>query len=118
MPAYLEEIGNPEEFAAELEKNTGVIIVKFGATWCKPCMKIEAQVKDSMLKLPDKFKCYIIDIDDYLELYAFLKTKRMVNGIPAILAWKKGNTGTIPDAVVNSSDPTEVNAFFQKCLTF
>ena len=117
MPEYIEDIGTPEEFALELENNSGVIIVKFGATWCKPCQKIEAQVKENMLKLSDKYTCYIIDIDDYLELYAFLKTKRMLSGIPAILAWKKGNTGIIPDAVVNSSKPEEVNSFFQQCLS-
>lgn len=116
MPEYFEEIGNSEEFSQELVNNPGMIIVKFGAEWCGPCKKIEALVKDRMLAMPNNFKCFIIDIDEYFELYAFLKTKRMVNGIPAILAWKKGNLAIIPDAVVTSSKDTEVDAFFQKCL--
>jgi thiol-disulfide isomerase/thioredoxin len=116
MPKYFEEIGNPEEFGEELKNNPGMIVIKFGATWCKPCKKVESLVQTSMLKLPTNYKCFIIDIDECFELYAFLKTKRMVNGIPSILAWKKGNTSTIPDAVVASSKDEEVNSFFQQCL--
>ena len=116
MPKYFEEIGNPEEFGEELKNNPGMIVIKFGATWCKPCKQVESLVQTSMLKLPTNFKCFIIDIDECFELYAFLKTKRMVNGVPSILAWKKGNTSTIPDAVVASSKDEEVNSFFQQCL--
>lgn len=116
MPEYFEEIGNPEEFSTELTNNPGMIIVKFGAEWCGPCKKIEALVKQRMLQMPAHFKCFVIDIDECFELYAFLKVKRMVNGIPAILAWKSGNLSTIPDCVVTSSKDTEVEAFFQKCL--
>jgi thioredoxin 1 len=116
MPEYFEEIGNSDEFSQELANNPGMIIVKFGAEWCGPCKKIEALVKNRMLQLPSNYKCFIIDIDECFELYAFLKTKRMVNGIPSILAWKTGNMSTIPDAVVTSSKDAEVEAFFQKCL--
>lgn len=116
MPEYFEEIGNSDEFSQELANNPGMIIVKFGAEWCGPCKKIEALVKNRMLQLPSNYKCFIIDIDECFELYAFLKTKRMVNGIPSILAWKSGNMSTIPDAVVTSSKDAEVEAFFQKCL--
>jgi thioredoxin 1 len=117
MPAYFEEIGNPEEFGENLKSNPGMIIVKFGAEWCGPCKKIEGLVKERMLQMPSNFDCYIIDIDECFELYAFLKSKRMVNGIPALLAWKKGNLTTIPDAVVASSKITEVESFFQQCLS-
>ena len=116
MPNYYEEIGNSEEFSQELINNPGMIIVKFGAEWCGPCKKIEALVKDRMLQMPNNYKCFIIDIDECFELYAFLKTKRMVNGIPSILAWKSGNVSTIPDAVVTSSKTSEVEEFFKHCL--
>ena len=32
------------DLGAILEKNNGVIIIKFTATWCGPCKKIEALV--------------------------------------------------------------------------
>jgi len=116
MPQYIEEIGNSDAFGEELKTNPGVIIVKFGAEWCGPCKKIEGLVQTRMTALPNNFKCFIIDIDEHFELYAFLKTKRMVNGIPAILAWKRGNLSVIPDAIVNTSNVAEVETFFQQCL--
>jgi hypothetical protein len=38
-----------------------------------------------------KITSAIIDIDDNFEIYAFLKSKKMVNGVPVILCYKKGN---------------------------
>jgi thioredoxin-like negative regulator of GroEL len=117
MPQYETEINSTYEFAEELKNNNpGLILVKFGATWCKPCKKVDTLIKERMLQMPDTFSCFIIDIDECLDVYAFLKAKRMVNGIPSILAWKKGNQGIIPDAVVASSNENEINIFFENCL--
>jgi thioredoxin-like negative regulator of GroEL len=117
MPQYETELGTTDEFGEQLKNNNpGIIMVKFGATWCKPCKKVDALIKERMLQLPDNFRCFIIDIDEHLDVYAFLKSKRMVNGIPSVLAWKNGNEGTVPDAVVASSNDTEINAFFDGCL--
>jgi hypothetical protein len=41
--------------------------------------------------------CCDIDVDESFDLYAFLKTKKMVNGIPAVLVYEKSNTSYIPD---------------------
>jgi thiol-disulfide isomerase/thioredoxin len=116
MAEILTEIGKPEEFGESLKENPGFIIVKFGATWCKPCQKIEAQVHNWMHSLPKNVTCYIIDIDECFELYAHFKSKKMVNGIPTIMAWKKGNIHIAPDHVVASSKADEVDYFFNCCL--
>ena len=117
MPEFETEMGTTDEFGEELKNNNpGVILIKFGATWCKPCRKVDKLIKDRMLQMPNSFRCFIIDIDDHLDVYAFLKAKRMVNGIPSILAWKKGNESSIPDDVVSSSSENEINLFFERCL--
>lgn len=107
------KVSNLEE---ELKTNPGFIVMKFGAEWCGPCKKIEEQVNILMQKTGSNVKCYIIDIDeeDNFETYAFLKTKKMVNGIPAILCWKKGNVSHIPDDVVVGSNAVEINLFFER----
>jgi thiol-disulfide isomerase/thioredoxin len=93
------------------------VYVDVSATWCGPCKKIEPLVKDLMSKIPtDQIQCAIIDVDESFELYALLKSKRMVNGIPAILAYDKGNVTYIPDRSMAGTDPNQIVEFFNTCL--
>jgi hypothetical protein len=39
----------------------------------------------------------------------------MVNGIPVMLCYKKGNTNYIPDDSVTGSDPAALDLFFKRC---
>jgi len=99
-----------------LQNNPGVFIVKLGAEWCGPCKKIEGLVQSCMDQAPENVQCAIIDVDEAFEIYGFLKTKRVVNGIPAILGYYQGNLNYIPDEVVIGSDQKQVIAFFQRCF--
>ena len=101
----------------ELQNNPGVFIMKLGAEWCGPCKRIEELVKTCMEQAPANVQCAIIDVDEAFEVYGFLKTKRVVNGIPAILGYYQGNLNYIPDEVVIGSDQKQVIAFFQRCYT-
>jgi hypothetical protein len=59
--------------------------------------------------------CADIDVDESFDLYAHLKQKKMVNGIPVILMFKKGNVSYIPDDSVTGADPAALDAFFKRC---
>jgi thiol-disulfide isomerase/thioredoxin len=98
-----------------LQDNPGVFIIKLGAEWCGPCKKIESLVTQCMQQAPANVQCAIIDVDESLEIYSFLKTKRVINGIPAILGYYKGNLNYIPDDLVIGSDQNKVISFFQRC---
>ena len=39
----------------------------------------------------------------------------MVNGIPALLCYKKGNGTYIPDDMITGSDSTQLHQFFVRC---
>ena len=39
----------------------------------------------------------------------------MINGIPVLLCYKKGNTTYIPDDMVTGIDPAELHHFFKRC---
>ena len=111
----LTELPNKVVFYAALELNPGVIIIKFGAEWCGPCKKIEEHVKILMNSMPSNVQSYIIDIDDSLEVYSFLKTKKMVKAIPSILAYYKNEEITyIPDDIVIGADVVKINEFFER----
>jgi thioredoxin 1 len=108
-----------ESFSQLLKTNKGVLIIKFGAEWCGPCKKIDPLVYDWMNKLSTQpnIQCAIIDIDESFEIYAFLKSKKMVNGVAVILCYKKGNLTWIPDKAVVGANETQINIFFQEFFT-
>lgn len=102
-------------FLELLKVNPGLIIVKVGATWCGPCHKIAPVVEAFFATSPPEVLCADIDVDENIDLYAFFKSRKMVNGIPAILCWKKGNLTPVPDDGVVGSRPTDLDAFFKRC---
>lgn len=103
------------DFAAQLNKNPGVFIVKLGAEWCGPCKRIEGLVHSCMEQVPANVQCAIIDVDESLEIYSYLKKNRVINGIPAILGYYKGNVSHIPNDSVIGADQNQVISFFQRC---
>ena len=103
-------------FAELLQSNPGVFIVKFGAEWCGPCKVIEEYVHTCFGQMPDNVQCAIVDIDESFDIYAFLKSKRMVNGIPAILAYYKGNLNYVPNLVIAGTNLQQIQTMFNTCV--
>jgi len=107
-----------DSFNDLLKTNQGLLIIKLGAEWCGPCKKIDPTVYEwfSKLSLKQNVKCAIIDIDECFDIYVFLKGKKVVNGVPVILCYFKGNLTWIPDKVVVGGDISQVNIFLQQCF--
>ena len=104
-----------QDFLNLLKKNPGLIILKFGATWCGPCKAITPVLEGFFATSPPNVICADIDVDESFDLYAFMKSQKRVNGIPVILMYKRGNTTIIPDDSVTGSDPTQLHNFFRRC---
>ena len=104
-----------KDFLNLLEENPGLIVLKFGATWCKPCKIIKPVVDAFFASSPNNVLCCDIDIDESFDLYAFLKSKKMVLGVPVLLCYTKGNTTYIPTDSVTGIDPNELDSFFRRC---
>lgn len=111
----ISEIPTRDTFFNLLQHNPGLIIIKLGAEWCGPCKRIKPILDGFFASSPPEVVCADIDVDICFDLYSFLKSKKMVNGIPAILCYKKGNNTYIPDDAVTGSDPTELHKFFTRC---
>jgi thioredoxin 1 len=112
-PTLFTSIANKDDLFKILSNNKDKVIVKFTATWCGPCKKIESTVNEFINTLPDTVSFYNIDIDDNIEIYGFLKSKKMVSGIPAILVWNKGSVNYIPDKVHLGGDISALEQFFK-----
>ena len=104
---YLKTIGDETTF------------IKFGATWCKPCQVIAPVIKtlnNEVIKAKKKLNYLDLDVDKCSDLYAFMKQKKMVRGIPVIFCYKKSQysdeTFYAPaDSVTGSSIPDVVNFY-------
>ena len=110
--------GTREVFFELLKMNPGVFVFKFGAEWCKPCKAIKKYIDNVSLVIPKNNTMYIysVDVDECFDLYAYLKQKKMVSGIPALLAYKKGNSYFVPDASISGTNESDLNNFFNTCL--
>jgi thioredoxin-like negative regulator of GroEL len=111
----IEKFEKRGEFVELLKVNPGLVIIKFGAEWCSPCKQIKPVIDAFFASSPPEVICADIDIDESFDLYAFMKSKKMVNGIPVVLCYKKGNTTFVPDDSVTGSSPSDLHAFFVRC---
>tara|TARA_B100000035_G_scaffold207381_3_gene177385 strand:+ start:5235 stop:5588 length:354 start_codon:yes stop_codon:yes gene_type:complete len=107
------------EMQQQLQSKT-LIIIKFTANWCGPCKNIKPITEEYCKKLPSSIKYIEIDIDESLDLYVFLKNKKMVNGIPAILAYYPGEKDNfyVPDDSCLGGNINNVKQFFERCLNY
>jgi thioredoxin-like negative regulator of GroEL len=76
----ISEIPNREAFFHLLKHNPGLIIIKLGAEWCGPCKLIKNVVHGFFASSPQEVVCADIDVDQSMDFYSFLKSKKMVNG--------------------------------------
>jgi thioredoxin-like negative regulator of GroEL len=111
----ISEIADRNAFMTLLQHNPGVIVLKLGAEWCGPCKTIKSAVHGFFASSPPEVVCADIDVDQSFDLYSFLKSKKMVNGIPALLCYKKGNSTYIPDDIITGSDSQQLHQFFMRC---
>ena len=102
-----------------LTQNPGLLIFKYTAEWCKPCQTIKTEVDGHFQSISsNRVSCYEVDVDENFDLFAYMKTKKMMKGIPTMMAYKKGTTSFSPDDSISGADITEVNAFFARCKKY
>ena len=109
------EIADRTAFFHLLSHNPGLIVLKLGASWCGPCKVIEKEVHAFFATSPVDGGCGDIDGDESFDFYSFLKSKKMVDGIPVLLCYKKGNQTFIPDDSITGANIPELRNFFRRC---
>lgn len=102
------------------KNSNALLIVKFGAEWCTPCKQIKPICDRLFKELPDNVIWFDIDIDETMDLYVALKKRKMVNGVPCLLAYslniiRSEDEWYIPNDSVMGGNPKHVEAFFDRC---
>lgn len=107
-----------DDFFHLLKNNPGIFIIKFGAKWCEPCKKIKTVVDAVFSTTPEDVICADIDISEgggNKDIYEFFKRRRMINGIPTLFMYKRGNDEPFPDETVTGVNAQSLHTFFLKC---
>jgi thioredoxin 1 len=99
-------------FLRHLAETPNHTVLKLTATWCGPCKAIADYTRQVSLQLPANVDLIECDVDESFDLYASLKQKKMVNGIPVFLFYKQGNATLISDLSVTGADIKALDAFF------
>ena len=102
----------------QLQSTEKMVILKFSAEWCGPCRKIKYICDEHFPSLRNQgATCIEVDIDESLELYVTLKRKKMIAGVPSLLAfYKKDRTHWYAcDDSVTGGDVIMVTNFLTRC---
>jgi len=104
----------------EALKKNELIVIKFTADWCGPCKQIKELCRQFEKTKPSSIQYYEINIDESIDLYMKLKKMKMVNGIPALVAYKGGpkEHWYIPDGFHLGSEKKGLIQFFDNCVKF
>ena len=105
------------QFMELLKQNDScVLIFKFGATWCQPCKMIKPLIQKLIEKYShEKLILMDIDVDESFDLFAFLKTKKMVSGVPTLLGYFPDNDHYAPNCSISGTNPSLIETFFKQC---
>jgi thiol-disulfide isomerase/thioredoxin len=118
MPYNNEIITNIPDRATFLQlltTNPGLILIKFGAEWCKPCQKINSDVEQFFNSSPNNVVCAMLDVDESFDLYSYFKYHKITNGIPVLMRFDKGNVTGRPNDTVTGTNQTELTQFYIRC---
>lgn len=108
-------ISNKEEFFILLHNNPGLVLLKFGAKWCKPCKAVDPIIYNYFVSnMSDRVICCILDIDENFELYGYFKKSRVTAGIPVVLCYESSNVNIMPTDSVTGSNALELHHFLNR----
>ena len=85
MSGKLKELESAENFQTEIA--SGVVLVDFFATWCRPCQMQVPILTNIAAKLGNKVSILKIDTDKF----GSLAQQFGVSSIPTLLVFKNGN---------------------------
>jgi glutaredoxin len=107
---------NRQEFYRELDQNDSMLVVFVTGTNCLPCERAKPLVHEKMKTI--SYKMIQLDRDKDADIYAALRSKKQVKGVPTLLAYQAGNYTLIADVSISGANPSAIEEFFEQLNTF
>ena len=103
-----------QQYKNIITKKTKPLFVKFTADWCGPCKRIKPLVDNFLTpEVLDKISYLEIDIDNSIDVYAFMKSKKMLNGIPTLFVYTMDNTSFAPTLSTSTGSENVAQKFLE-----
>ena len=103
-----------EDFQLFIANKQKPLVVKFTADWCGPCKRIKPVVDEQVKILDDKIIYMEIDVDESFDVYATMKSKRMLSGIPTLMFYALDNKEFYPSLTTTGGNVDTIKGFFQE----
>ena len=94
-------------FEQEVEKNDGLTVVDFWATWCGPCRMIAPILDQFAKEYEGKVKITKLDVDQNIRT----ASRFNVRSIPMLLFFKGGK---VVDQIIGAVPKTQIESKFQQ----
>ena len=78
---------NEESLKKEINKNSGVCLVDFYATWCGPCQMLAPVLEEVSKDMKDKVNFFAVDVDQAQDVCSELG----IMSVPSIFIFKDGS---------------------------
>ena len=105
------------EYINKIANKNKPLFVKFKASWCGPCKSVKTTI-DKFLKSENatKIEYLEIDIDNSIDAYAFLKSKKMIYGVPSLLFYDMSDKSFVPTMCLTTGNIEDVNDFLSSMI--
>jgi thiol:disulfide interchange protein len=109
-------IGKRAEFVELLKAKQTHFILVFQTCWCTLCKTPRYQefIQTRLMTLPDNYTLYVLDADEFSDVFSFLKSKKMVVGVPTILFYHRDNVTYVPDESISGINAGHLESFYNQ----
>ena len=105
MARRFDSILTKEDFEKILRVDK-VTILKASATWCRPCKVVASYVEELFDKTSANVQMVYLDVDEGLELFNYLKLRK----VPTFISF----VGNEKMDIYETADKAKIEQFFQK----